>query len=74
MVATFSPTMGRPKKHLEGTETTRLPKWLMRRIRTICANTGESVPDWLIRTIDGPSKKEFDKAIRELPNKTSDAD
>ncbi len=74
MSAILAPTMGRPKKHVEGTETTRLPKWLMRRIRTIVANTGESVPDYIQRKLDAPSKVDFEKALRELPGKTENTD
>lgn len=64
--------MGRPKKHADGTESTRLPKWFMRRLRTIVNNTEESIPDYIVRKLDGPSKQDFERAITELPKKTHD--
>jgi hypothetical protein len=45
MVGTLA-VMGRPRKH-EDTETTRLAKSLMRKIRTIVNHTDQSVPDFI---------------------------
>jgi hypothetical protein len=72
MVDTLAPTMGRPKKHIDGTESTRFPKWFMRRCRIICAVTGESIPDYILRTMEAPSKRDFDKAMREAPKNVNE--
>jgi hypothetical protein len=62
--------MGRPKKHDDGTESTRLPKWLMRRFRTIATHQDISVPDYIIKVMDAPSRKDFERAMSELPKMT----
>ena len=72
MPVTMPATMGRPKKHDEGTESTRLPKYLMRRFRVIAAHLNMTVPDYIISITEAPSRKDFDKAISELPKTTRD--
>ncbi len=65
MVDTLAPTVGRPKKYDDGTESTRLPKYLMRRFRIIASHLDMTVPDYIIKITEAQSAKDYAKARAE---------